>query len=111
LSIRSNPASAQTHAPLISSSLCFAPAKVPLFKSLGRDHASLMTTSEIANAHRDDPDDQARARIAEIGEILALGLVRLHARQSSRMLSGSGESWLEPVGHQSGHANSETEKA
>ena len=61
---------------------------------------------------RDHDDDAtaARARIAEIGEILAFGLVRLRARQSSRTFSDTGESSLEPVGHRSGHANSETEK-
>ena len=51
----------------------------------------------------------ARERIAEIGEILALGLVRLHARQSSQTSAVGGESSLEPVGHQSGHANPEAE--
>jgi hypothetical protein len=44
----------------------------------------------------------ARARVAEIGHILALGLVRLKARQSSQMEDGTGESSLDCVGHQSG---------
>jgi hypothetical protein len=54
-------------------------------------------------------ESDARQRIAEIGEILALGLVRLRARQSSRIAAVSGESPLDCVGHQSGGANSETE--
>ena len=52
---------------------------------------------------------EARERIAEIGEILALGLARLRARQSSRTSTDGGERSLDCVGHQSGHANSETE--
>ncbi len=54
-------------------------------------------------------NDEAHRRIAEIGEILAAGLMRLSARQSSEFSSQNGESSLEPVGQQSGHANSETE--
>jgi hypothetical protein len=55
------------------------------------------------------PVRDARERIAEIGEILALGLVRLKARQSSQLSSGNGESSLACVADQSGHANSESE--
>jgi hypothetical protein len=51
----------------------------------------------------------AAERIAEIGEILALGLVRLRARRSSQTSADGGECSLDCVGHQSGHANSETE--
>ncbi len=49
----------------------------------------------------------ARDGIAEIGEILALGLVRLKARKSSKTTIPDGESSLEPVAHQSGDANPE----
>jgi len=54
--------------------------------------------------------DEARARIAEIGEILALGLVRLKARQSSQASTNAGESPLACVAHQSGHRNTELER-
>jgi hypothetical protein len=49
-------------------------------------------------------------RIAEIGKILALGLMRLHARKSSDLYANSGEVSLDCVGGQSGHAISEVEK-
>ncbi|MCB1500507.1 MAG: hypothetical protein KDK07_12090 [Bauldia sp.] len=49
-------------------------------------------------------------RLAEIVEILAAGAVRLQARQSSSLLPPTGESSLDCVGDQSGHANSKTEK-
>ena len=52
--------------------------------------------------------DLPRERIAEIGEILALGLVRLRARQSSQTEARTGESSLDCVAYQSGHANPET---
>jgi hypothetical protein len=60
--------------------------------------------------HADSATD-ARERIAEIGEILALGLVRLRARQSSELARAAGESSLASVATQSGHANPETENA
>jgi len=49
-------------------------------------------------------------RLAEIAEILAAGVLRLRARQSSPLLPPTGESSLDCAGDQSGHANSETEK-
>lgn len=45
-------------------------------------------------------------RIAEIGEILARGLVRLEARKSSKRVAVSGESSLDFLAIQSGHENS-----
>lgn len=41
----------------------------------------------------------------EIAEILAAGLTRLRARQSSALAADLGESSLDCAGHQSGHAN------
>ena len=51
----------------------------------------------------------ARDRIVEISQILAVGLVRLKARQSTQLSDLNGESSLEPVAHQSGDANPQTE--
>lgn len=52
------------------------------------------------------PEHQdASDRIAEIGEILALGLMRMRARKSSSIVADDGESSLDCVGHQSGHAD------
>jgi hypothetical protein len=48
-------------------------------------------------------------RLAEIAEVLAAGVVRLRARQSSPLLPSPGESLLDCAGDQSGHANAETE--
>ena len=47
----------------------------------------------------------ADERIDEIAEILALGLTRLRARQSSALSPHVGESLLDCLGHQSGHAD------
>jgi hypothetical protein len=52
-------------------------------------HADLMTGPE---------------RLDEIAEILAAGLMRLRARQSSPLFPHSGESSLDCPAHQSGHA-------
>ena len=58
-----------------------------------------------------DPDLMSPPeRLAEIAEILAAGVVRLRARQSTLLLSPPGESSLDCAGDQSGHANSQTEK-
>ena len=51
------------------------------------------------------PDQlSAEERIAEIGELLARGLVRLHARQSSPLSADLGESSVDFTPDQSGHA-------
>ena len=44
-------------------------------------------------------------RLAEIAEILAAGLMRLRARKSSQKSAHRGESSLDCLGYQSGHAN------
>jgi hypothetical protein len=54
------------------------------------------------------PEDQPLStseRIAEIGEILAAGLIRLRVRKSSQIVATNGESSLDCVATQSGHAN------
>jgi hypothetical protein len=45
-----------------------------------------------------------REHLVELGELLALGLIRLRARQSSGTSADGGESSLDCVGGQSGHA-------
>jgi hypothetical protein len=50
----------------------------------------------------DDPDISASERIAEIAEILALGLQRLIARQSSELSADFGESSVHFTPDQSG---------
>ena len=47
----------------------------------------------------------ADQRLSEIAEILAAGLTRLRARQSSQISDDFGESSLDCAAHQSGHAN------
>jgi hypothetical protein len=44
-------------------------------------------------------------RLAEICELLAQGLIRLKARQSSSLFAQHSESSLDFLAHQSGHAN------
>jgi hypothetical protein len=61
------------------------------------------------NAIRPDLMSPAE-RLAEIVEVLAAGVVRLRARQSSPLLPAGGDSSLDCTGDQSGHANSKTEK-
>jgi hypothetical protein len=61
--------------------------------------------SDLSIPHAPDP------RVAEIGEILALGLVRLRTRESSQIADARGDSSLACVAHQSSGANSETENA
>ena len=47
----------------------------------------------------------AAERLDEVAEILATGLQRLHARQSSALPADSGDSSLDCAADQSGHAN------
>lgn len=52
------------------------------------------------------PDQMApEERLAEVCEILARGVVRLHARQSRQLSDATGESCLHSSAHRSGHAN------
>jgi hypothetical protein len=52
------------------------------------------------------PDRMTAAeRLDEVAEILATGLMRLRSRQSSDLSHRFGESSLDCVAHQSGHAN------
>jgi hypothetical protein len=53
----------------------------------------------------------ARERIAEIGELLALGLIRLRARQSTRLSAPTGESFVDCLATPSGHAGNQPETA
>ena len=50
-------------------------------------------------------DSDSSERLAEIGEILAAGLMRLEARKSSGLLGQNGENSLHYDASQSGHAN------
>ena len=53
------------------------------------------------------PPDQMTTdeRLAEVCEVLARGVVRLHARQSRQLSDRTGESCLHSGAHRSGHAN------
>ena len=59
--------------------------------------------------HTDGFEADPRERIVEIGELLALGLVRLRARQSTSLSSGTGDSWVDCLATPSGHAGTEPE--
>jgi hypothetical protein len=59
--------------------------------------------------HTVDSQAEGRERIAEIGELLALGLVRLRTRKSSPLFSGTGDSWVDCLATPSGHAGTEPE--
>ncbi len=68
--------------------------------------------AESRGGHRLGPANPALAallsppeRLAEIAEILAAGLMRLQARQSSPKSSDFGEKLLDCSGYQSGHAD------
>ena len=58
---------------------------------------------------RTDTAQDPRERIVEIGEILALGLIRLRIRQSTQLSADRRDSSVDCVADQSGHANSKTE--
>ena len=68
-----------------------------------------LTVGQIPNPIH--PDQlSAKERIAEIGELLARGLVRLHARQSSYKFSPDGDSSLDFTPDQRGHAEPTTRR-
>jgi hypothetical protein len=57
----------------------------------------------MASAHPQDLN--ADKRLSELAEIIAAGLTRLRARQSSQISADLGESSVDCAAHQSGHAN------
>jgi hypothetical protein len=48
-------------------------------------------------------DSTSNGRLTEVAEILAAGLMRLHARKSSQKAADQGESSLDCAAYQSGH--------
>ncbi len=55
------------------------------------------------------PDHMTSAeRIGELTSILAIGVIRLRARKSSRLSANRGESCLDFTAHQSGYESVET---
>jgi len=52
----------------------------------------------------------ADERIAEIGQFLARGLVRLRARNASNLSTDRGESSVDFLPHRSGHADTPTRR-
>ena len=52
----------------------------------------------------------AAERLAEIGQILARGLIRLHAREASPLSADDGDSFVDLPPHRSGHANAPKRK-
>jgi hypothetical protein len=55
--------------------------------------------------------EEVRERIAEIGELLALGLIRLRARQSTSLSERTRDSLVDCLATPSGHAGTEPETA
>lgn len=83
-----------------------------------RDFGFSIRSGEIISTGMNEPfhmTDQecvdAADRLAEVGAILATGLVRLHARKSSQTRRPTGESSLDYTAWQSGDANGGMEKA
>ena len=52
----------------------------------------------------------AAERLAEIGQILARGLIRLHAREASPLSADDGDSFVDLPPHRSRHANAPKQK-
>ena len=69
-------------------------------ENMVRDHTAMSKTAFTALN-----ETTATERIDEIAEILAVGLTRLRARQSSRLSADCGEGSLDCPAQQSGHAN------
>jgi hypothetical protein len=90
---------------VISSSRLFALDLISLFFPLGR--AQSCSNGLWARAMNSLKPDQMTAseRLDEISQILAAGLTRLRARQSSALPADFGESSLHCAAPQSGHAN------
>jgi hypothetical protein len=76
-----------------------------LFISPDRDHFANIEPGRFAMVAVDRSQITADERVNEIAEILAVGLMRVRARQSSALSPHGRESSLDCLGHQSGHAD------
>jgi hypothetical protein len=76
-------------------------------RPLGKNRPAGRYKGGMSNPLRPDLMTPAE-RLAEIAEILAAGLIRLRARQSSPLSPDSGESSLDCYARRSGHANALT---
>jgi hypothetical protein len=74
--------------------------RIALEQARPRAPARLASPSPLALASM-----SAAERIAEIAEILAVGLMRVRARNASRKSADCGESSLDRTAYQSGHAS------
>lgn len=75
----------------------------PVFALIRETAANSQKRSQLAGMHSPaKPSETPQDRLKEICQILAAGLVRLHARKSSGFSAADGESSLDCVGHQSG---------
>ena len=72
----------------------------PLGKNARPDRYLMGMGNPLHPSHMTAPE-----RLAELAEILAAGLMRLRARQSTPLSAHRGESSLDCPGHQSGHAD------
>jgi hypothetical protein len=52
----------------------------------------------------------AAERLAELGQILARGLIRLHAREASPLSADDRDSFVDLPPHRSGHAGTPKQK-
>jgi len=77
------------------------PPEVAAIEPAGQPHPKTTGGPNAVHPTLMTPDE----RVREISEILAGGLTRLKARQSSRLSADRGESSLDCAGDQSGHAN------
>jgi hypothetical protein len=88
---------------LTSSSNRFACESISLFISAGRDNRARHCKALAMNAL--DPNQMTPAeRLAEIADLLAAGFMRLRARKSSAFSRDTGESSLDFLPDQRGHA-------
>ena len=89
---------------LLSSPHGFAHRQIRIFSRMKRDHV-LSPPRRLIMYPLKPEMMTADERLAEIAEILARGLVRLHARKSSPLSADRGDSFVDLPPHRSRHAN------
>ncbi len=92
-------------APLLSSPHGFAERQISIFSPLGRDHLQPSVRRLIMNPLKPELMT-ADERLAEIAQILAHGLIRLHARKSTPLSAQDGDSSFDFSPDRSSHVDS-----
>ena len=104
LTLTNHPERVGLFTPLLSSPRGFANRQIHILSWIKRDHVPSPQRRLIMNPLKPEMMT-SHERLAELGQILARGLIRLHAREASPLSADDGDSFVDLPPLRSRHAN------